>query len=324
MKRIFATLVVFLSLFNAKAKAQIYVGSGSTATGDILRGEGIAAWGWGQYNLNTAQGNSINADTMIKIDQYIGESRRAENARQARIRAENKARRLKYFNELQDRLLNAPEGADILAGNALNIIMTKLNSGRFNQTELGMTRVMIPVDIVRRIPFSVGETGHKISMSRMMHYGKSWPIAFEDEKFTSGKKRYDRAINHALSETQKSAIQQKTIKEVELAVEELNTVLLSLENAMNEKSFKEALYHLADLKLYPGLFGSQKPQEALIALDTYSGTTVEELRKFMDKYSLRFAPAERPGEREAYRAIYTALHMQGEALAIFEKNEEKK
>lgn len=323
MKRMVIFVAIAVPLIGAKSHAQrIFIGQGSTASGDILRGEGIAAWGWGQYNFNTARANSINADTMIKIDQYIGECRRAENARQARIRAENKARRLKYFNELQDRLLNAPEGVDIQVGNALNVILTKLNSGRFSQSELGMTRILIPVDLVRRIPFRLGETGHVISMSRMTHYGKSWPVAFEDEKFARAKKRYDRAINRALGETQTATTQQKTIEEVKLAVDELGKQLLAVESSMNEQSFKEGIRHLADLKEYPSLFGAKKAQDALIGLDTYSGTTIEELRKFMDKYKLGFAPTDRPEEREAYRAIYTALHQQGEALAIFEKSQE--
>ena len=47
------------------------IGAGSTPQGDILRGEGIAAMGFGQFNLATAMATSINTDTAIRWNEYV-------------------------------------------------------------------------------------------------------------------------------------------------------------------------------------------------------------------------------------------------------------
>ena len=65
-----ATLSVFASI-EGQVQAQQFVTAGSTPQGDYLRGVGIAGWGMGLYNLNTAQANSINLDTSIRWNEYV-------------------------------------------------------------------------------------------------------------------------------------------------------------------------------------------------------------------------------------------------------------
>src|SRR4051812_26183984 len=75
MLRAASTAIGFLALAafaTAEARGQfIFAGPGSTPQGDFLRGEGIALWGAGQFNLNTAQANSINTDTWIRFNDYL-------------------------------------------------------------------------------------------------------------------------------------------------------------------------------------------------------------------------------------------------------------
>ena len=61
MKVLLKSLAVLavLALFEGSTQAQ-FITAGSTPEGDYLRGVGIAGWGMGLYNLNTAQANSIN------------------------------------------------------------------------------------------------------------------------------------------------------------------------------------------------------------------------------------------------------------------------
>lgn len=62
-RMLLATLAV-LALVNCRAPAQ-FITAGSTLEGDYLRGVGIAGWGMGLYNLNTAQAESIHTDTYM-------------------------------------------------------------------------------------------------------------------------------------------------------------------------------------------------------------------------------------------------------------------
>ena len=55
-------------------------------------------------------------------------------------------------------------------------------------------------------------------------------------------------------------------------------------------------------------------EQALGEIDKYSGTTVNDLRLFMQKYNLRFDAAKTPEERKLYPALYAALQQQREKV----------
>jgi hypothetical protein len=75
MSRIILTPLAILLLMGSNAKSQFnFVGPGSTAEGDYLRGVGAAAFGMRVYNEQTAVANSINAGTEMRLNQYLYES----------------------------------------------------------------------------------------------------------------------------------------------------------------------------------------------------------------------------------------------------------
>ncbi len=62
---------------------------GQTAQGDIARGLGAYAMGAGYYNQQTAVANSINADTIMRWNQYVYEAQMNANKMHAeRLAAE--------------------------------------------------------------------------------------------------------------------------------------------------------------------------------------------------------------------------------------------
>src|SRR5262245_6236798 len=97
------TLLVLLTIPGRPAAAQFNViGPGSTVAGDTLRGEGAAAFGWGAsaqgwgagYHL-FAVGQSVEADTMLRLqaaqarddEAYLIRRQSRIEARKARDRA---------------------------------------------------------------------------------------------------------------------------------------------------------------------------------------------------------------------------------------------
>src|SRR6516225_735934 len=75
-----ATLLLILTVLAGvpckSASAQILVVTpGSTIEGDLLRGWGIAAFGAGFYNANTALAQAIQAETWMRLNQYAYASR---------------------------------------------------------------------------------------------------------------------------------------------------------------------------------------------------------------------------------------------------------
>ena len=63
-RRTLLAVTLMLPLLGTNGLAQRYnntfIGAGSTPAGDYLRGVGLAAWGMGSFNLNTARANEIN------------------------------------------------------------------------------------------------------------------------------------------------------------------------------------------------------------------------------------------------------------------------
>src|SRR6516162_5463374 len=100
--RITLALIILSAMAGRDARAQWgYGGWGwggwgaSSLGGDLGRGAGVYAAGAGMYNLDTAQARSINADTVMRFNDYVAnaalQSAYMYNARKdAQIR-ENKA-----------------------------------------------------------------------------------------------------------------------------------------------------------------------------------------------------------------------------------------
>lgn len=309
MRHIPSLILMAITLAPASAGAQIFVGPGSTPEGDYLRGVGMASWGMGQYNLNTARAESIRVDAAITLDSYIGAVRKEENARQARIRAQKLADHLKYWHGSRERLRDAPNAYDISIGNALNDLMGFVSQGKFTPSELRSTSILLPADVVRRLPFKLGEEGAVISLPRMKHEGiGAWPVAYQDKKYTRVRETYDRAIKHALDEQYEGRISQKTMIELDQAVGSISRQLELDTFVKNESAlYNPAIKHLRELEKSATQLKSHKIERVTSDLDAYMGTTVDELRKFMNDHKLSFAIAERPEEVAAYREIYALL-----------------
>src|SRR4051794_37830942 len=102
--RILAALLL-VALAAAEAPAQLIIsGPGSTAQGDILRGEGTFLIGAGLFNRNTAVANSINTDTAIKLNEYIWNVAKNENRENARHRAALIARKRENYEAILKRI----------------------------------------------------------------------------------------------------------------------------------------------------------------------------------------------------------------------------
>jgi len=315
MRQIGRAAVAVACVFGSSAGAQVIIDTAITAPGDYLRGVGIAAAGLGQYNLNTAQAQSILADTAITVDQYIRTVRDAENRERARRRAQRMAESLKYYTKARARVLDTPDEIDIRMGDAQNALINWLNQGEVATSGIRYTPVVLPADVVRRIPFKLDEEGAVLSLPRLTHRAKaSWPVAFQDPAFDRERTAYDRAMNHALDQQIEGKMSMEAIARVDDAIAALSRRLDALVPAADRDLYNPARAHLRELDQAFKQLKSHKVEAATAELDTYAGTTVDDLRMFMLRHKLGFAPADRPDERTAYREIYGALAAQRAAL----------
>ncbi len=120
------SLAAFLILTSAALPAQAqfnFVGPGSTVQGDYLRGMGAAAFGMGIYNHQTAIAESINADTMMRVNEYIYQSLMHENQLNSEYRAMIFKKHKEEYDKFQQRIKENPEARDVDKGTALNAVL---------------------------------------------------------------------------------------------------------------------------------------------------------------------------------------------------------
>jgi hypothetical protein len=310
-------LLAFLAIERA-AVAQI-IFPGSTPEGDYLRGVGLAAWGMGIYNLETAQADSINLDTGIRFNEYLAAvSEESMRAHVARIRtAANQEK--EFYRQNRERVLNKPEYREVANGEALNRILEELQNPNLTESVFRSERMQVPLpaDLVRHIAFSFPEKGQQFSMARLSLKGKGkWTVAFQDKAFDYVKRAYAAALDKALEEAIDGRMQIATIEVLERKADDLLNRLNEVLGPINDTRYKEGTRRVKELKNVAEQLKTTKIEQAIGDIDKYSGTTVYDLKVFMSNHNLRFGAANGPEEAEVFGALYELMAAQNEKVKV--------
>jgi hypothetical protein len=291
-------------------------GAGSTLEGDYLRGVGAAAWSMGLFNLYTAQADRINTETFIEWNEYVQNCYRQMSKEYNERNRAIMAKSTEALNKRRQRMLETPEELDLMKADTLNMIMEKLLDPRISESSYRAATVPLSVDLIRRIPFKLADRNEKFSMERLLpHVKGKWPVALQDPRFDLYRRAYERAVDRALEQAIEGKAQLGTIEAIEKTVDDLQSRLSEVVRPDEQRLQSEALAQLAMLKATVRLFQTHNVQRALGDIDKYSGTNVNDLKNFMQKYNLRFAPAESPEERRLYPELYTLLEEQRSKVA---------
>jgi hypothetical protein len=301
-------------LLGTPVRAQL-ITAGSTPQGDYLRGVGIAAQGMGQFNLHTAQANAINVQTEMTWNNYVAEATKNQARELAERKAQERAKHAAEYSAIQKRLRENPEDLDVMKGDALNAALKDLMDPRISESSFRSAEVPLSVDIVRRIPFKLGEKNEKFSISRLSLKGKAKvPPALQDPQFILYLQAYERVLDSAMEQAIEGRMTIPAIEAVEKAVDDLGRKLNDVVPPSSDRLYIESKGKLEELKKVVQLFKTHKVQQALGEIDKYPGTTVGDLRAFMQRHNLQFAPAETPDERTLYPELYAALALQREKV----------
>jgi hypothetical protein len=315
------SLAALLILISAAlpARAQFnFVGPGSTVQGDYLRGVGAAAFGMGIYNHQTAIAESINADTMMRVNEYIYESLMHENQVNAEYRNMIWKKHKEDYDKIQQRIKENPEARDVDKGSALNAVLEQINDPRIQESSSRAVAVPLTVDEVRRIPFKLGAKGvMRFSIARLTAKGKGkWPVAFQDNQFDHARRDFERALDNALEQQYKGAMQLSAIQALQKAVDSLEYTLEKVVGRIADKLYIEARERIKEMRATVEMLKVHAVESALGELDRYAGTTVDDLRRFMRKHNLQFADAGNPDERELFPELYGKLVAQKDKVSV--------
>jgi len=312
------------------ASAQYYSGygnwgwggwGGNSVEGSIARGLGYYEAGAGEFNQRTAVANSINADTVMRWNQYVWESQQEANKRVALRRAQRDQREDAAQEEIQKRILENPEETDIENGDALNAILHQLSDPRIHSSSLRYARAKVPSKAIKEIPFVNASEGIVLSLNQLTADGK-WPITFQSEVFAEERANYQKAIAKALDEDEEGNISPETLANVRQAARRLH-LKLDANKPKDPKELNDAVGFVKGLTGMARMLDNPKTEKVIAELKDTSEATIGSLLGFMHTYNLRFGPAVTPGQRSVYQALYPMLASTRDEVLKDYKDEEK-
>ncbi len=307
MRRTLFCLFLIATWGAGEAPAQ-YIGPGSTAPGDYLRGVGIELMGAGIYNWNTAVAESIQADTSIRVDQYVGEVLRQGRARYGALQRAARDRFDANYAAIRKRIAEHPEAHDVAKGDALNSLLDQLNNPQISESAFRLSPAKLGIEDIRKITFRLPDKGVGFSMQQLTVHGKGkWPVAFQDPRYVLDCKAYETALDVALEHMVNRDMPDHIIREYQQTIWALRTKVGAEPWAAGDPLRTEANLYLKTLDDTVNLLKLHQFHNALAELDNYGGTTVNDLRKFMKRHNLRFGQAESPDQRDLYPRLYELL-----------------
>jgi hypothetical protein len=283
-------------------------GWSSTPQGDIARGMGNLAAGAGRYNAQTAVANSINADTIMRYNQYMYTAQQEQN----RKYYERQARKLGKVNataaETADRLRNRPEPGDIDRGDALNVLLDDLTApALLNTSALRLAGGAIDAATVREVPFRNAADAVTIRIDQLADKEK-FPALLRSEPLTAEREAFIKAAREAARQAREQGeISGEAVRAVQTTGRALYEKAKSPDIRATPDKRDEALNYLKGMAAMARILENADTLQAFKELKKIKTTKIGNLVAFMQTYNLRFGPAVTPTQRDAYRKLYPLL-----------------
>jgi len=309
-------IAVLLACSAGESRAQYYGGYGGygwggwgggtgTVQGSIARGLGAYNIGAGIYNEDTAVANSINADTIMRWNEYMFLSQQEANRREYVRRQRQMRRDANSGDELYKRVRDNPQEGDIDNGDALNAILDQITNPKIHSTALRFIKDPIDAKAIREIPFENASEAVTLSLSQLTGED-GWPPALQGPTFEPERRAYQDAVNRAVKEDEQGQLTPDTIQGVNVAAANLRAKL-EANKPPDRVEYVNAVSYIRTLLGMARMLEKPQVDKILAELDSVKSTTVGNLLGFMHTYNLRFAPATTPPQREVYRGLYAIM-----------------
>lgn len=277
-----------------------------TAQGNIARGLGYYNMGAGVYNEDTAVANAVNANAVMRWNQYLYQSQLEQNRREQQRLARRKDRVTESVDAIAKRLRENPSAEDIADGAALNVVLDDLTDPRIHASALRLATTPIKGSTIRSIPFNDASEAVTISMNQLVAKDEAWPPALRGEAFRAEREAYRQAVAAAMKEDEEGEISPKTLRDIRNAVA---AVRLKANKSIRKPSpdFLQAQQYIQALAGMTRMLENPKIEPVLNELEKIENTTVGNLLGFMHTFNLRFGQATTPAQRAIYADLYPIL-----------------
>lgn len=319
--RLAFALTVVAMASAGQAHAQYYGGyggygwggwGGETPQGSIARGLGFYNIGAGIYNKETAVANSINADTVMRWNEYVWQGQQEANKREYLRRARRQQRDSETGDAIYKRLVESPSASDITSGDALNVILDQITDPRIHSSALRLATQPLESAVVGGIPFQNASEGVTLSLNQLTAK-EGWPPALQGEQFAEERAAYQEAIAQALAEDEEGDISPATLAKVRAAASRVR-VKFDANRPKDPKSLVDGENYVKALAGMSRMLENPETEKVLAELKKIDKTTLGNLLAFMHTYNLRFAPAKTPAQRSVYQTLYPMMATERDTL----------
>jgi hypothetical protein len=289
-------------------------GGGETAYSAQARGMGVFAAGAGIYNLNTAQANSINVDTITRWNQYLYEAQVNSNRNQ-RLRMERRQQAtVRSVTELETRLRDNPTERDIMTGSALNMAVEQISDPRVYAKALTSAKTKVGGELIRNIPFQYAAQAISTSVHQITRDGA--PPLLRTAPFEADRAELRKLVDKIKADMDEDKpINQAELRQVQERLAALRekfekTVKRNTPGFAEADRFLKAAYGLSKMLETPAV------EVLLSGLEKRPDATLTELLAFMNAFNLRFGPATSPTQRMTYQTLWPKIdQVRDEAVA---------
>jgi len=278
----------------------------ATAQGNIARGLGYYNLGAGAYNEDTAVANAVNADAVLRWNQFIYQSQLESNRREQQRLARRRDRVVESVEARTKRLRENPSPEDIADGTALNVVLDDLSDPRIHGSAIRMAKTPIKGSTIRSIPFNDASEAVTISMNQLVAKDEAWPPALRADAFRAEREAYRQAVAAAMKEDEEGEISPRTLRDVRNAVAALR-VKSNKSIRKPSPDYLQAQQYLQALAGMTRMLENPNIDPVLKELEKVENTTVGNLLGFMQTFNLRFGQATTPEQRAIYADLYPIL-----------------
>ncbi len=283
-------------------------GWSTSAIGDAERGFGAEAAGEGAYNEETAIGNSINTNTVLRYNQYLYnskiEAQKRYNAYQTRRLNLDKA----HYDARQARIRDNPTNEDIDNGDALNVLLDQMTDPKLlHGSGLRLASDSLSPEAIKDIPFRDETDAITISLDDLTD-NEDWPLPLRSDVFKPEREAYQKAVDDALNEDKDGgSLKPETIAKVRDSVARLYRKVADTIPKDKKPDHLQAINYLKGLAGLSKMLEKPNVEKVLAELEKVKTTSVGNLVGFMHAYNLRFAPAVTAKQRAVYHDLYPVM-----------------
>jgi hypothetical protein len=267
---------------------------GQDPAAGYMAGLGSFARGQGTYQLDKAQADAINVETMAKWNKAL-------RARQLALRDDER----KEAEKREDARERRVEKMELRDGTTLNNLLAQILDIDPTASKSGQSNAPISVSAIQEIPFEWDSEAISVCLDQMT--GKdSLPGPLMAPEYAEERDALHAAVAPALKEDAKGRVSMETRKRINEAIARFRTKFMK--NAANfEPGYDDALSYFTTMASLSRLLNDPVMKSFLDKLDKNEERTVGNLVAFMNSHNLRFGPATSDRQVEVYTRLVPIL-----------------